>query len=55
MIRKHVFGKTIETANGENPLWNGVNHVRGYYFFRLKYWDGQDVEYKERGKVLLMR
>lgn len=29
--------------------------ARGYYFYPIKYWDVQGLEYKDRGKVLLMR
>ncbi len=54
-IGQHIFSNTLDVADGKNYLWNGSNHARGYYFFRLKYWDVQGLEYKERGKVLLMR
>jgi len=54
-IGKHIFSTALDVGDGENALWNGSNHARGYYFFRIKYWDGQGLEFKERGKVLLMR
>src|SRR5690606_22047262 len=54
-IGQHIFSNTTDVSDGKNYLWNGSNHARGYYFFRLKYWDVQGLEYKDRGKVLLMR
>lgn len=54
-IGQHIFSTTLDVADGQNNLWNGSNYARGYYFFRLKYWDMQGLEFKERGKVLLVR
>src|SRR5690606_29568477 len=53
-IGQHIFSNTIDVSDGKNYLWNGSNHARGYYFFRLKYWDVQGLEFKKRGKVLVM-
>jgi hypothetical protein len=54
-IGQHIFSTTQDVADGRNDLWDGSRHARGYYFFRLKYWDVQGVEFRERGKVLVVR
>jgi len=54
-IGQHVYSTTLDVGDGKHALWNGNSHARGYYFYRIKFWDVQGLEFRERGKVLLVR
>ena len=54
-IGQHIYSTALDVSDGRTDLWNGSRHARGYYFFRIKYWDVQGLEFKERGKVLVVR
>jgi len=54
-IGQHIYSTTLDVGDGQTELWNGSRHARGYYFYRIKFWDVQGLEFRERGKVLLVR
>jgi len=54
-IGQHIYSTTLDVGDGKHALWNGNRHARGYYFYRIKFWDVQGLEFRERGKVLLVR
>jgi len=54
-IGQHIYSTTLDVGDGQTDLWNGGRHARGYYFYRIKFWDVQGLEFRERGKVLLVR
>lgn len=53
-IGQHIYSIESDAGHEATILWNGSGYARGYYFYRIKFWDVEGVEYSERGKVLLM-